>query len=203
MTSRPPPSIADLTWPVRTPRLQLRPATPEDAAGVFGYRCLPEVVEWMTAAPADGAAFAEHFAGKERLAKTLVAEHDGRLVGDLMIAVEDAWSQLEVRDQAAGVQAEVGWCFDPEYHGQGLATEAAAALLEICFDGLGLRRVVANCFADNLASRRLMERLGMRLELHAVRESLHRSGAWLDGMGYAMLAAEWRSRERAPAPDHR
>jgi RimJ/RimL family protein N-acetyltransferase len=51
---------------------------------------------------------------------------------------------------------------------------------------------VANCFADNEASWRLMERLGMRRELYAVRESLHRSGEWLDAMGYALLAEEWR-----------
>ena len=31
-------------------------------------------------------------------------------------------------------------------------------------------------------------------ETHAVRESLHRSGAWLDGLGYALLADEWRDR---------
>ena len=37
-----------------------------------------------------------------------------------------------------------------------------------------------------------MERVGMRRELHTVRESLHRSGQWPDGMGYALLADEWR-----------
>jgi RimJ/RimL family protein N-acetyltransferase len=50
--------------------------------------------------------------------------------------------------------------------------------------------VVARCFSDNEASWRLMERLGMRRELHAVRASLHRSGEWLDVYGYAMLACE-------------
>jgi RimJ/RimL family protein N-acetyltransferase len=50
--------------------------------------------------------------------------------------------------------------------------------------------VVARCFADNEAPRRLLERLGMRRELHAVREFLHRSGKWLDVYGYAMLACE-------------
>ena len=113
---------------------------------------------------------------------------------DLMIAVEDAWAQTEVRPQAAGVQAEIGWCLDPAYQGRGLATEGVAALLEICFDGLGLRRVLANCFADNTASWRLMERLGMRREMYTVRDSLHRSGVWMDGMAYALLADEWRSR---------
>jgi RimJ/RimL family protein N-acetyltransferase len=60
----------------------------------------------------------------------------------------------------------------------------------LSFDELGLRRVVAWCFSDNEASWRLMERLGMRRELHAVRASLHRSGEWLDLYGYAMLACE-------------
>jgi RimJ/RimL family protein N-acetyltransferase len=64
--------------------------------------------------------------------------------------------------------------------------------MRICFEDLGLRRVTANTFADNEPSWRLMERVGMRRELHTVRESLHRSGEWLDGLGYALLADEWR-----------
>ena len=50
--------------------------------------------------------------------------------------------------------------------------------------------MVARCFSDNEASWRLLERLGMPRELHAVRKSLHRSGKWLDVYGYAMLACE-------------
>ena len=188
------PSIADLPWPFRTDRLSLRPAAAQDSDAVLAYRRLPEVNEYMTSAPSDAAEWAEVFAQEDRLSKTLVAEHDGRIVGDLMIAVEDAWSQTEVRPRAEGVQAEIGWCLDPAYQGRGLATEGVAALLEICFDGLGLRRVLANCFADNTASWRLMERLGMRREMYTVRDSLHRSGVWLDGMAYALLADEWRSR---------
>jgi RimJ/RimL family protein N-acetyltransferase len=51
--------------------------------------------------------------------------------------------------------------------------------------------VTANCFLDNDASWRLMERVGMRREVHAVRDSLHRSGRWLDTVNYALLAEEW------------
>ena len=110
-----------------------------------------------------------------------------------MLAIEDSWAQSEVADQARGVQAELGWCLDPDHGGQGYATEAVGWLVRLCFDTLGLRRVTANCFADNTASWRLMERIGMRREIYAVRESLHRSGDWLDGMGYALLADEWRA----------
>ena len=68
---------------------------------------------------------------------------------------------------------------------------SARELLRICFEDLGLRRVRAACFADNEASWRLMEALGMRREQHSVRDSLHRSGRWLDGYTYALLAEEW------------
>ena len=77
-------------------------------------------------------------------------------------------------------------------------TEAAAALLRVCFEQLGLRRAYAQCFADNAASWRVMEKLGMRREEYAVRDSLHRSGEWRDAMRYAILADEWRA-ARPPA----
>jgi RimJ/RimL family protein N-acetyltransferase len=64
-------------------------------------------------------------------------------------------------------------------------------LLRCCFQDLGLRQVTANSFLDNDTSWRLMERVGMRREPHAARESLHRSGRWLDTVGCAILGEEW------------
>jgi RimJ/RimL family protein N-acetyltransferase len=185
--------LDEIPWPVRTERLSLRPAVAADVDGTWRFRRLVEVNRWLTAAPRTREAYRATFEDPGRLAKTLVVEHDGTVVGDLMLAIEDAWAQAEVAEQAQGVQAELGWCLDPAYGGRGLASEAVAALVRLCFDDLGLRRVTAGCFADNTASRRLMERLRMRRETHTLRESLHRSGEWLDGMGYALLADEWRT----------
>lgn len=178
-----------VAWPMRTDRLTIRPARADDAEALFAYRRRPEVHEWLSSAPADLAAFRRELA--ERLARTLVLERDGAVVGDVMVRVHDAWSQREVADAAAGTQAELGWVIDPEHSGQGLATEAVVALVDTCFGPLGLRRVVADCFADNTSSWRLMERVGMRRENHTVRDSLHRSKGWLDGYSYALLAEEW------------
>jgi RimJ/RimL family protein N-acetyltransferase len=130
------------------------------------------------------------FEEPDRLATILIVERDGEVIGELMLRVEDAWAQTEVARPARGVQAELGWALDPAHSGHGYATEAVRELLRLCFDELDLRRVVARCFSGNEASWRLMERLGMRRELHAVRASLHRSGEWLDVYGYAMLAHE-------------
>jgi RimJ/RimL family protein N-acetyltransferase len=181
-------------WPVRTERLSIRPATEADVDATWRFHQLPEVGEWITRAPETRDDYAAQFLDAERLARTLVVELDGEVIGDLMLRVEDAWAQAEVEDEARDVQAELGWTIDPGYAGRGYATEAVEALIRVCFEELGLRRVSANCFADNSASRRLMERLGMRLEVHTKQESLHRSGRWLDGLGYALLADEWRAR---------
>lgn len=189
-------SPADLVWPVHTKRLSIRPATEDDLDATWRYRRMPEVNRFLTTAPTDREQYAGHFLDAERLAKTLVVEREGEVIGDLMLAFEDPWAQTEVADQVAGTQAELGWALAPEHVGQGYAVEAVRELMRICFEDLGLRRVVANCFADNTGSWRLMERLGMRREVHTISESLHRSGEWMDGLGYAMLADEWFARQK-------
>jgi RimJ/RimL family protein N-acetyltransferase len=189
-----PQDLSAVAWPLRTARLTIRPATTEDVEATWRIRRLPEVGRWITRWPTERAAYAEAFCAPERLPLTLVFERDGTVIGDLMLRVEDAWAQAEVADDARGVQAELGWTLDPALGGHGYATEAVAELVRACFEELGLRRVLANCFADNTASWRLMERLGMRRELVTVRESLHRELGWVDGLGYALLAEEWRER---------
>jgi RimJ/RimL family protein N-acetyltransferase len=184
--------LAAVRWPVRTARLLLRLPGPGDAEATWTFRRLESVSTWLTSAPATLSEYRAVFEDPPRSAKTLIVELDGVVIGDLMVAVEDAWAQAEVAEQARGVQAELGWVFSPDHAGHGYATEAVRELIRICFADLGLRRVTANCFADNAASWRLMERVGMRRELYTVRESLHRSGEWLDGIGYALLADEWR-----------
>lgn len=183
-------TLTDLTWPRRTARLTLRPATADDAAPVFAYRRLPEVSAWMTRLPDDEDRFVAFFV--ENLGLTLAIERDGELVGDAMVRIQDAWAQAEVADRAVGTQAELGWCLRPDTWGQGLATEVVHELLAIAFDGLGVRRIEANCFADNVGSWRVMDKVGLRREGYFVAESLHRDGTWRDGISYALLADEWR-----------
>ena len=193
-----PQDLSGVDWPVRTARLSIRPAAPDDVDATWAFRQLSEVSEWVTHAFADRAAYAEMFLAPERLASTLVIELAGEVIGDLMLRIEDAWAQHEVADEGRGVQAELGWVLAPEHAGHGYATEAVRELLRICFEDLGLRRVTALCFADNEPSWRLMERVGMRREEHNVRDSRHRTRGWLDGYGYALLADEWRAARDAP-----
>jgi RimJ/RimL family protein N-acetyltransferase len=58
---------------------------------------------------------------------------------------------------------EVGWAVDPEWWGQGIATEMGAAFVEWAFDDLGFSRVVSITTEANVASRRVMAKLGFTL----------------------------------------
>lgn len=189
-----PRTLDDVTFPLATERLLIRRARAEDADAVWAYRHLEPVARYMTALPGERDDFRTFFAEPDRLSRTLIVQVADAVVGDLMVRLQDAWAQAEVAERAKGTQAELGWAFDPAHQGRGYATEAARELLRLCFDDLGLHRVEALCFAANDASWRLMERLGMRREIHTIGESLHRSGEWMDGLGYAMLAEEWRAR---------
>jgi RimJ/RimL family protein N-acetyltransferase len=188
-------------WPVHTERLLLRRATPEDLDATWAFRQLPEVYDWLGAATATYDAYRERFFRGKRLEEMLIVELDGRVIGDLMLKVEDGWAQEEVADQAKCVQGELGWTLDPAFGGKGYATEAVRALIDLCFGPLGLRRLHADCFFDNEPSWRLMERLGMRRELHSVKESLHWTRGWLDGLSYALLAEEWTTRPNGRASE--
>ena len=190
--------LAAVAWPRRTDRLVLRPATAEDADPTWRFRRLESVSRWLTEVPHSLEGYRVGFDQPERLGTTLVVLLDGTVVGDLMLRVGDAWAQAEVREQARQTQAELAWVLDPEFVAQGYASEAARELVDICFDHLGLRRVVATCFADNVPSWRLMERIGMRREMHAIGDVLHRSGQWLDTFTYAATSPTW-----APRPSGR
>ena len=57
---------------------------------------------------------------------------------------------------------EVGYSIVPAYRGRGFATEATRALIRACLARPEVRRIIAECLDDNLASLRVLEKLGMR-----------------------------------------
>jgi RimJ/RimL family protein N-acetyltransferase len=97
----------------------------------------------------------------------------------------------EVTHWLIRTEAELGYIFDPAYAGHGYASEAVAAVVAMAFEELGVRRLTAGCFADNLASARILEKVGMRREQHGVGDSWHADLGWVDGYTYGMLADEW------------
>lgn len=93
--------------------------------------------------------------------------------------------------------AEIGYWVRSDQGGHGYATEANAALLSWMLQnpddgGLGILRVCARCSAENPASRRVLEKLGLALELHSPREYYVRGiDRITDLLGYGVLQEEW------------
>jgi RimJ/RimL family protein N-acetyltransferase len=165
---------------------------PVDLPTIFGYRSQPSVAYWMPSRFEGLDECLQEIDTPEVLGVTVAVEHNGAVIGDLLVKPEDCWAHSDVAAQAQGAQAEIGWCIDSRFHGQGLATEAATALVALCFLHLGVRRVTAVSFADNLAS--VMDMVGMTTEARFRQDSLHRDLGWVDTVSASILRTEWENR---------
>ena len=63
--------------------------------------------------------------------------------------------------EPGSVETTIGWHYGHRFRGNGYATEAARALLRFGFEFGKVSEIFADCFADNRASIRIMEKLGM------------------------------------------
>jgi RimJ/RimL family protein N-acetyltransferase len=181
-----------ISWPRRTVRIAFRPATHDDLEALGQIQNQAEVAYWLPSTVGTQDEYLLRMGSEGLLPRTMVVELDGVVIGELYLHLAAGWAQVEVADQATDTEAEIGWALDPAYRGHGYATEAAGELVRVCFEDLGVRRVIATAFADNGPSIRVMERLGMRCETRGVRTTLHRERGWVDNIGYALLADEWR-----------
>jgi RimJ/RimL family protein N-acetyltransferase len=178
------------TEPLRTERLILRLFTSDDLEAVYDMQSRPEVARYLYWSPRDRRGAAESL--QEKL-KCRSIEVEGDI---LNLAVERAPGGPAIGDlmlhyaSAAHRQAEIGYILHPDAQGEGLATEAARAIVDLAFRELQAHRVFGQIDARNTASARVLERLGMRREAHLV-ENEWVKGAWTDEVVYAVLADEW------------
>ena len=87
---------------------------------------------------------------------------------------------------------EIGWVFNPQYTNKGYASEAAHAVLKHGFESMKLHRIVATCQPENIASYRVMEKIGMRKE-GLFKKCIPQGNEWWDEYFYAVLDEEWNS----------
>ena len=187
--------------PLRTERLVLRPIEAADAADVYEYQRLPEVIRYLPWPERDRTEGFEHTA-KRAAERILAADEDfvvlaatlpgtrstddparNRVIGDFMVRVSSV--------QHARI--ELGWVLHPDFQGRGYAREAAGAVLDFVFETLGPHRVEAFLDARNAASAALCERLGMRREATLLEEE-YNDDEWQDTAVYGVLRREWAAR---------
>ena len=178
-------------YPLETERLVLRPFREDDFEALYAIQSDPAVTRYLYWDPRTPDEVRESIQRKirtsvarpgEPLSIAVTLRDDGALIGDCTLF----WSSFEYR------QGEIGFVFNPAFHGQGYATEAARVLLELAFDGLRLHRVIGRLEARNRASAALLERLGMRCEAHLI-ENEYVKDEWQSELVYALLESEWRA----------
>ena len=145
---------------IKTERLLLRPLGGGDLKTVHEYASDPENTRYMFYLPnateqetADFLRSAEQEWQKEHPSFFEFAILlEGGQIGAVSIALDDV-----------PTQGEIGWILNKKYWNRGYATESAEALLEFAKTQLHLQSVTAHCDWRNVASARVMEKIGMRL----------------------------------------
>lgn len=169
-------------------RVRLRAHRDDDLADLHAVHSDPAVMRyWSTPA------WTELERSRERLAKAkagnnpdaclawaIARRDDDRLIGGVTVFGID---------RAQG-RAEVGYALHSSAWGRGYAQEALRLALPYAFNALGLRRIEADIDPRNLASRRLVERLGFARE-GTLRERWCVAGELQDTALYGLLAREF------------
>ena len=152
----------------------------------------PIVTRWLPEGPLDEAqtqAFARKNAGRSARAVGVIQGESGQLVGHMVF---HPWLGRATH--------EIGWVISSGHQGRGYATEAARALIDFAFCTLRCHRLVATCQPENVASWRVMEKLGMRREAHFRQGLYQENGEWWDEYFYALLADEHFAASRQTSP---
>lgn len=174
--------------PIETERLRLRLFSLADAPVVRELAGDPDVVkttarlphpyeEGMAKAWIESHALAHEEGTQVNYAVTM--RSDGALIGSISFAV-NKFSQW----------AELGYWIGKPYWGNGYGTEAGRAMVDLGFHKLGFNRIQAQHMANNPASGRIMQKLGMKYE-GTRRQALLRFDAYHDLVMYAILRSEY------------
>lgn len=181
-----------------TPRLRLRPLNASDTPQIVALHTDPAVLRYLGRPVDIDTVRREHLPRLLRVdphsgrPDYLAAEtrDDARVVGWFMLRRVDEESLLRAGPDEGAL--ELGYRLERAAWGRGYATEGGRALVEDAFTTLGADRVVATTMAVNTASRRVLEKCGLRL----VRTFFPAWDDPLDGaehgdVAYALSRHEW------------
>jgi ribosomal-protein-alanine N-acetyltransferase len=176
-----------------TERLLLREFTENDWHAIFAYQADPRYLRYLpwTQRQREDVAWLvsafirwQHEQPRYKFQLAILLRTNALVIGTCGIRMATAHAQ----------EAELGYELHPDYWGQGYATEAAWHLLAFGFQTLQLQRVWAHCVAENTASIRVLERLGMRYK-QRLRQHTLMQNRWWDLLVYAIDRAEWQEQE--------
>lgn len=147
---------------IETERLLLRKITLNDANDMFEYGSDPHVSEYTTWSTHTSIEDTKYFIKsllkmykkRELVDWGIVHKAEKKIIGTCGYV---EWSMTHSR-------AEMGYALSRKYWNQGYMSEAVNAMMEFGFREMHLNRIQAKCQVNNIASARVMEKVGMQLE---------------------------------------
>jgi ribosomal-protein-alanine N-acetyltransferase len=166
---------------LRTARLLLRPFEADDVDDAMAYRNDPEFSRFLPHIPLPFTRqHAETFVALNMSepwdrSPTFAVVLDGKVIGTVNLEVD-----------TENGSAMLGYAIGRPWWRQGLATEAARAVVAWGVQTFGLRRIQASADARNVASLRVLETLGLQREVIRARDHLGRNGEPVDEVVYGL-----------------
>ncbi len=148
---------------LHTERLTLRKMKVSDTDDMFEYASLAETTRYLTWRPHKSRDYTKEYleylgtryaTGDFFDWAVTLNEDGGKMIGTC------GFTRFDLPNDSA----EIGYVINPDYHGKGIAAEAAREVIRFGFEVLGLHRIEAKYMVGNTASRRVMEKLGMSFE---------------------------------------
>ena len=172
---------------IRTPRLILRSARPDDLEAMHAVLSDPRATLWWSTAPHETLDQTREWLdamianGPDH--PDFLVELDGRVIG------KAGFWRLP----------DVGYILHPDCWGQGLASEAVGAAIDHVFRTRDLETLTADVDPDNAASIRLLERLGF-VRTGFGERTWNVGGVWKDSVFFALSRADRAGGAAAQAP---
>ncbi len=146
---------------LETQRLVMRKILPQDSADMYQYARDPETSKYLLWEPHRSEAFTRaHIAYLQKLYQAarffdwaLIDKESGKMIGTC------GFTEIYEKQK----KAEVGYVLSPAFHRRGLAPEALSTVMEYGFCTLGLETLCGRLMEDNIASQKVLSRLGFTL----------------------------------------
>lgn len=174
-----------------TRRLILRDFVYDDWQVVHAYHQQPRYLRYYEqdgSTPQETQAFIQMFLDhqaadpRSKFQLAVILKENELLIGNCGLRLKKAGART----------GDIGYELNPDYWGRGFATEAARAIVKFGFEEVQLHRIWSWCVADNVASARVLEKVGLQLEGH-LREHEYFKGGYWDTLLYGMLKSEWKN----------
>lgn len=195
--------MKEIDYPIITNRLYIEPYKIDFTNDLYELKQLPQTHRFNYSTVPSQSEISESINDlvnynyqkpKGKLELVIVLKETGKFIG---------YTGLKGNDFEKDSTAEIYYTIHPDYFRKGYGTEIVIGMLKFAFFQLELHRIWAGATCENIASWKIMEKVGMRKETHWIKDrpkpgmwvegkGFEKTNQWEDGFGYAILKEEFK-----------